>query len=284
FHTQRSPFWGSGLAIPSPLRCRPSPSPHSPSPTCADATSSLPEGWATTSRLSPVSPASLLASGFQSGPIQWSSAQSSTCAAAPAEPSSSAAAPAEPSTSTAVSARPPTPFTEVNQGSVPVTYSPYSLEFMARVLRRGKVLADLAIHLLSSRGSPELTLEVLSQLKDWKAEWGCYSPISLTVEIIEAERQRIINGTTVVGWSEASDLSSSSPDLACTERTTDASAVIFAGGQSSPSAPVPEPQQAAKPPEPQHAAKPQEFREESEGGPPLTKFQSFQGGPRVDRL
>ncbi|MEQ2175487.1 hypothetical protein GOODEAATRI_018403, partial [Goodea atripinnis] len=66
-------------------------------------------------------------------------------------------------------------------------------------------------------------------LKDWKAEWGCYSPSSLTVEIIEAERQRIINGTTVVGWSEAADLSSSSPDPACTERTTDAPALIFAG-------------------------------------------------------
>ncbi|MED6232856.1 hypothetical protein ATANTOWER_003413, partial [Ataeniobius toweri] len=273
FHTQRSPFWGSGLAIPlpgtGPLRCRPSPSPHSPSPTCADASSSLPEGWATTSHLSPVSPASLLASGFQSGPIQWSSAQSSTSAAAPAElfpsaaamaePSSLAAAPAEPSTSTAVSAGPPTPFTEVNQGFVSVTYSPYLLEFMARVLGRGKFLTDLAIHLLSSRGSLELTLEVLSQLKDWKAEWGRYSPSSLTVEIIEAERQRIINGTTVVGWSEASDLSSSSPDPACTERTTDAPALIFAGGQSSPSAPVLEPQHAAKPPEPQHAAKPQEF-------------------------
>ncbi|MEQ2157780.1 hypothetical protein GOODEAATRI_005337, partial [Goodea atripinnis] len=160
---------------------------------------------------------------------------------------------------------PPTPSTEINQVFLPVTYSPYSLEFMARLLKRGKVLTDLVIHLLSSRGSPEQTLEVLSQLRDWKVEWGCYSPSSLTVEIIEAERQKIIKETTtpayalasagdsadaatqatVVGSSKASDLSSSSPDSACTKKTSDAPALGFAGGQSSPSAPVPELQHTA---------------------------------------
>ncbi|KAK5598458.1 hypothetical protein CRENBAI_010617, partial [Crenichthys baileyi] len=67
---------------------------------------------------------------------------------------------------------------------------------MRQVLRRGKVLTDLVIHLLSSCASPEHTLEVLSQLMDWRTEWGRYSQSSLTVEILETERQRIINGTT----------------------------------------------------------------------------------------
>ncbi|KAK5610540.1 hypothetical protein CRENBAI_003379 [Crenichthys baileyi] len=66
---------------------------------------------------------------------------------------------------------------------------------MSQVLRRGKVLTDLAIHLLVSGDSPEHTLEVLGQLKDWKTEWGHYSPSLLTVEIIESERWRIIEGT-----------------------------------------------------------------------------------------
>ncbi|MEQ2249657.1 hypothetical protein ILYODFUR_031554 [Ilyodon furcidens] len=42
------------------------------------------------------------------------------------------------------------------------------------------------------------------------------------------------------------------PDPACTERTTDAPALVFAGGQPSSTATVPEPL---------HAVKPQEFRE-----------------------
>ncbi|KAK5619986.1 hypothetical protein CRENBAI_003802, partial [Crenichthys baileyi] len=124
-------------------------------------------------------------------------APTDACTAAANEPSSPAAAPGDRSTTVAATAEPPTPSTEINQVFVPVTYSPYSLEFMARVLRKGKVLTDLAIHLLSSRGSPEQTLEVLSQLRDWKAEWGRYSPSSLTVESIEAERQRIIKETTM---------------------------------------------------------------------------------------
>ncbi|MEQ2234120.1 hypothetical protein ILYODFUR_028746 [Ilyodon furcidens] len=122
------------------------------------------------------------------------------CTAAANEPSSPAAAPADQSTTVAATAEPATPSTEINQVFVPVTYSPYSLEFMARVLRRGKVLADLAIHLLSSHGSPEQTLEVLSQFRDWKAEWGHYSASSLTVEIIEAEQQKIIKETNTPAY------------------------------------------------------------------------------------
>ncbi|MED6261162.1 hypothetical protein ATANTOWER_001660 [Ataeniobius toweri] len=127
-------------------------------------------------------------------------APTDACTAAANEPSSPAAAPADQSTTVAATAEPPTPSTEINQIFVPVTYSPYSLEFMARVLRRGKVLMDLAIHFLSSHGSPEQTLEALSQLRDWKAEWGHYSPSSLTMEIIEAEQQRIIKETNTPAY------------------------------------------------------------------------------------
>ncbi|KAK5598566.1 hypothetical protein CRENBAI_008200 [Crenichthys baileyi] len=99
--------------------------------------------------------------------------QLSTTATASAEPSTSAAASAEPSTSAATTA--------TTEFPVPIT--PYSLAFMMRVLRKGKVLKDLAIHLLMTRGLPEQTLEVLDQLRDWKAQWGRYSPSSVTVEM-----------------------------------------------------------------------------------------------------
>ncbi|MEQ2186970.1 hypothetical protein GOODEAATRI_034264, partial [Goodea atripinnis] len=87
-----------------------------------------------------------------------------------------------------------TPTEEAEQSFTPVCFSPYALEFMSQVLRRGKVLTDLAIHLLVSGDSPEHTLEVLGQLIDWETEWGRYSPSSVTVEILESERQRILKG------------------------------------------------------------------------------------------
>ncbi|MEQ2167022.1 hypothetical protein GOODEAATRI_034550, partial [Goodea atripinnis] len=77
-----------------------------------------------------------------------------------------------------------TPTEVAEQGLTPVCFSPYSLEFMRRVLRRGKVLTDLIIHLLVSGDSPGYTLEVLDQLIDWETKWGRYSPSSLTVEIL----------------------------------------------------------------------------------------------------
>ncbi|MEQ2190276.1 hypothetical protein GOODEAATRI_034149 [Goodea atripinnis] len=56
-----------------------------------------------------------------------------------------------------------TPTEVADQRFTPLCFSPYSLEFMRQVLRRGKVLTDLIIHLLVSGDSPEYTLEVLDQ-------------------------------------------------------------------------------------------------------------------------
>ncbi|MEQ2291708.1 hypothetical protein AMECASPLE_015741 [Ameca splendens] len=83
---------------------------------------------------------------------------------------------------------------------------------MTQVLRRGKVLTDLAIHQLVSGDSPEHTLEVLGQLIDWKTEWGRYSTGSMTVEILESERQRIIKGGGPSGSSVPQPASSGSSE------------------------------------------------------------------------
>ncbi|KAK5606244.1 hypothetical protein CRENBAI_024710 [Crenichthys baileyi] len=71
-----------------------------------------------------------------------------------------------------------------------------------------------AIHVCHSHrspGSPEQTLEVHNQLKYWKAERGCYSSSSLTVEIIEAVCQKIIKGNFLPVSALASEGSADAP-------------------------------------------------------------------------
>ncbi|KAK5611605.1 hypothetical protein CRENBAI_014388 [Crenichthys baileyi] len=177
---------------------------------CANASSSLPEGWITASRLSPVSPGFLLdapapasTEGRLHALVTTADSPQLLPAVTPAGLSLPTAAPAEPSTFAAASAEHYTPTKEANPSFVPVCYSPYTLEFMSQVLRRGKVLTDLAIHLLVCGDSPEHTLEVLGQLIEWKTEWGHYSPSSMTVEILESERRRIIEGTGRAGSTDS---------------------------------------------------------------------------------
>ncbi|KAK5611795.1 hypothetical protein CRENBAI_010168 [Crenichthys baileyi] len=185
---------------------------------CANASSSLLEGWITASRLSPVSPGFLLdapapasTEGRLHAPVTTADSSQLLPAVTPAGLNLPTAAPAEPSTFAAASA----PAKEADPSFVPVCYSPYTL--------------------------------VLDQLIDWKTEWGHYSPSSLTVEIIESEQQRILEGT---GPAKPLDSQHAAKPLDSQHAAKPLDSQHAAKPLDS--------QHAAKPLDSQHAAKPQD--------------------------
>ncbi|KAK5599472.1 hypothetical protein CRENBAI_020783 [Crenichthys baileyi] len=93
---------------------------------CANASSSLPEGWTTASRLSPVSPGSLLDA---PAPVFYGGS-------APCPESVTPSAASSQLTSAAAPAELHTPTKEAEQSFTPVCFSPYALEFMSQLLRR----------------------------------------------------------------------------------------------------------------------------------------------------
>ncbi|KAK5605517.1 hypothetical protein CRENBAI_011049 [Crenichthys baileyi] len=182
------------------------------------------------------------------------SPEPSTSAAASPEPSTSAVAPAEPSTPAAViklsvleaaRAEFPTFTVAVSTYLTSGTAHLFFLEQAREEQKRCTVLNDLLSRLMDSPSLWKQKLKVLGQLKCWIMEWGNFFQSTFTVEILETERQRIIQENS----------SSDSVLAPAAARSTEPHHAAKA--LDSQRAPKPlDSQHAAKPLDSQHAAKP----------------------------